>query len=539
MSEIKYPIGIQTFSEIIRGEYLYVDKTAYAHSLVNQGKYYFLSRPRRFGKSLLLSTLDALFRGRRELFRGLAIDSLDWDWEEYPVMHFDFSGKEYTEEDHFDRIVNESLSRWEEQYGCEGTSRDVDERFRTVIRSAYEKTGKQVVILVDEYDQPLLKTLHDDGKRDHFRSRMQTFYSVMKTMDSCIKFGMLTGVTRFSKVSVFSGLNNLNDISLDSQFNSICGISEKELQEYFAGSIADMAASVGVEAEELHSQLKRNYDGYHFSQDGEDIYNPFSLLNTFYKRKLGQYWYASGTPTFLVKQIERSDYSIPELDECHCTEGQLTGSDVYLRDPVPLLYQTGYLTIKGYDSEFMEYILGYPNREVAIGFAESLLVSFTEAPGSQTLVSRFVRDVRSGRADDFMKKLQSFTADISYDLIKREKTSEEERTSAAGVRGSYEAHYQNVMYVLFKLMGFYTHTEYKTSNGRIDMTVETPDYLYLMEFKIDGSADEAMKQIDDKEYALAFRHRGKRIIKIGASFDTRSRRLSEWKILIQDSLCET
>lgn len=234
MSEIKYPIGIQTFEKVRQDGYLYVDKTAYIYNLIKKGVYYFLSRPRRFGKSLLLSTLDALFRGRRELFRGLAIDSLDWDWEEYPVMHFDFSGKEYTEEDHFDRIVNESLSRWEEQYGCVGTSRDVDERFRTVIRSAYEKTGKQVVILVDEYDQPLLKTLHDEGKRDRFRSRMQTFYSVMKTMDTCIKFGMLTGVTRFSNVTVFSGLNNLNDISLDSQFNSICGISEKELQEYFA-----------------------------------------------------------------------------------------------------------------------------------------------------------------------------------------------------------------------------------------------------------------------------------------------------------------
>lgn len=419
MSRIKYPIGIQTFENIRKDGYLYVDKTEYIHQLVDTGKYYFLSRPRRFGKSLLLSTIDALFKGKRDLFEGLAIYDKDWDWKEYPVVHIDLNGKEYKEDAHLDQVLNENLSLYENKYGYSNTDREPDERLRTLIRTIFEQTGMQVVLLVDEYDQPLLRSLHDKDLNERFRSKLQAFYSGIKTMDSYIRFGMLTGVSRFSKVSIFSSLNNLRDISLEPDFNSICGISESELSDYFDEGMLQMAKKLKISTSDLREQLKSNYDGYHFAAYGEDIYNPFSLLNTFSSNRIGSYWVATGTTSSLLTVLNINTYPIRELEGCRCTENMLNGADIFLSDPIPFFFQSGYLTIKGYDAEFDEYILGMPNKEVSKGFNDLVLRTWMRSNEPATVISAFVKDVREGRVNDFMKKLDSFFAGIPYDHIKK------------------------------------------------------------------------------------------------------------------------
>lgn len=514
MEEIKYPIGIQSFESLIKGKYIYVDKTAIVHKLVSENKYYFLSRPRRFGKSLLLSTIEALFKAKRHLFEGLAIDSLPWEWEEHEVLHLDLNVRHYLDDSSLVSILARHLCEWESKYGITPGNDIPEDRFVAVIKKAYELSGRGVVILIDEYDKPLLSTLHDKEKQEYYRSLLQAFYGVLKSLDSYIKFGMLTGVTRFSKVSVFSGLNNLRDISLEPPFNSICGVSESELTSYFSESISRMANIEKKSATAIHEELKRNYDGYHFAASGEDMYNPFSILSTFANMRFSSYWFATGTPTFLVKLLEQSNFSIPELEDYKCSEDSLTGSDIYLTDPVPVFYQSGYLTIKGYDHEFAEYTLGFPNKEVAGGFSRFLMKSYLKSGDPTSALNNFVREVRAGHADKFMEKLQSFLADIPYDHI----------------RGDKEIHYENVMYLIMKLMGFHTSTEYRTSDGRIDMVIRTPDYIYVLEFKLDGTPEEALDQINRKEYALPFRIAGKTIYKIGASFSSKTHRMSGWKI---------
>lgn len=531
MGILKYPIGIQTFEKIRQDNYIYVDKTEYIYNLVNRNAYYFLSRPRRFGKSMLLSTIEALFKGRRDLFRGLAIDSLDWDWEVHEVLHMDFNGENFRQENAIDVFLDMQLKKFEHRYSIRQSEGSFGFRFREIIEAAYRQSGRQVVVLIDEYDKPLFDVIRDKPLLEYNRNQLQSFYSVLKTMDKYIKFGMLTGVTRFSKVSVFSGLNNLNDISLDEEFNSICGINESELARYFSGSIHEMAEKANTFPEEIHKELKNNYDGYHFAPGGEDIYNPFSILNTFSKKKFSDYWYATGTPGELVRLLEESSVPVPEMDKCRCSEDDLMGTDIYLTNPVPLFYQCGYLTIKDYDSEFDEYTLGFPNMEVSRGFSKSLMRSYLHGANASGMVNDFVRAVRKGEAEQFMKMLESFTAGIPYDLAKPSGKKESRNQDEEGwIKGGLEAHYQNVMYVVFKLMGFHTHAECKTSTGRIDLTIETSDYLYLMEFKIDSSPEKAIQQIDTSDYFLPYRHSHKRIIKIGANFDTTKRCLSSWII---------
>lgn len=526
MSEAKYPIGIQTFEKIIEEGYLYVDKTRYVHEIVNTGKYYFLSRPRRFGKSLLLSTIDALFQGKRELFKGLAIENMNWNWEKYPVFHLDLTGKVYDKETELDDILNEHLRRWESEYGYSLEGVEPDERFRTLILNAYEVTGKNVVVLIDEYDQPIVHNILNKKRLEIFKRKLSAFYSVLKAMDQYIRFAMMTGVSRFSKVSIFSGLNNLEDISLQPQYNAICGITETELSQYFDGGIDSLAKNENVSKEQIHEKLKANYDGYHFANSQEDVYNPFSLLNTFKSRMFGSYWFGTGTTSDLVKILERATFSIPELEGYRCSESLLTGSDIYLSNPVPLFFQTGYLTIKGYNSRFNQYVLGLPNKEVTEGFSDFLMSSYMRHSDSSMLISEFVMDVEEGRAETFMEKLQYFFAGIPYDHAVSGRLGE----GTEGVRGDKEIHYQNVMFAIMKLMGFYTHTEYRTSNGRIDMIVETSDYLYVMEFKIDSTPEKALEQINEKDYTLPFNLTDRKIIKIGANFDTATRRLSGWLI---------
>ena len=529
MSRSKYPIGIQTFAEIRENGYIYVDKTEFIHELVSNGKYYFLSRPRRFGKSLLISTFESFFRGKRDLFKGLAIDSMDWDWDEYPVFHLDFSGKVYEDLSELDDILSQHLRLWEVEMGYTMEGRAPDDRFKTAIRTAAETSGRKVVILIDEYDQPLVHNIANQKLLESFRKKLSAFYSVLKNMDAFIQFALITGVSRFSKVSIFSGLNNLKDISLLSKYNAICGITESELSEYFAEGIREMADEEGISTAQLHDNLKSNYDGYHFSKKGDDIYNPFSLLNTFSNLEFGSYWLATGTTSSLLEVLKVNEYPLQELEGCKATENMLNGADIFLSDPIPLFFQTGYLTIKDYDQEFKQYILGFPNREVTEGFNDLVLKTWMRVNEPATFVSDFVKDVRAGKAEAFMEKIKYFFAGIPYDHAKKDKAGKDDEES--GIRGSKEVHYQNVLYVIMKLMGFYTNTEYRTSDGRIDMVVETKDYVYVMEFKIDSTARAALDQIEDKGYAEPFRITGKKIYKIGANFDTRTRRLSDYIIV--------
>lgn len=524
MSALKYPIGIQTFETIRNDGYVYADKTRYIHDIVSKGQYYFLSRPRRFGKSLLISTIEALFKGRRELFRGLAIDSLDWDWESREVLHFDLNIRNYKEPDSLRSVLDAHLKKWETLYDILPDTDILVDRFAAVIRKAYHISGKRVVILVDEYDKPIIGTISDKKLQDEHRNLLQSFYSVLKSLDPYIRFGFLTGVSKFSKVSIFSGLNNLEDISLQPQYNAICGITEKELSAYFQTSMEDMARSEEVGIEEIHDQLKANYDGYHFANTDEDVYNPFSLLNTFKSKMFGSYWLATGTTSSLLDVLNVNSYRIQDLEGCRATANMLNGADIFLSDPIPFFYQTGYLTIKGYDREFKEYTLGFPNREVTEGFNDLVLKMWMQRSEPAALISEFIRDVRSGKVFDFMSKLQSFFAGIPYDHADSLKNSDDE----FGIQGYKEIHYQNVLYVIMRLMGFYTHTEFRTSNGRIDMLVTTSDYTYIMEFKIDSSAEKALCQINEKGYAIPFEYSHKKIFKIGANFDTKTRRLNEF-----------
>lgn len=525
---VKYPIGIQSFPDIIENGYLYVDKTKLIHEMITTGKYYFLSRPRRFGKSLLLSTIEAVFNGKKDLFKGLYISKTNWDWNEYEVIHIDLNGENYQGVDTLKAVINGILSQFENKYNIAAPADTFGLRFREIIKTASETSGRNVVILIDEYDKPILDTINDKRASEANRDTLQAFYSVLKSMDQYIKFAILTGISKFSKVSVFSGLNNLNDISLSSNFNAVCGVSESELTQYFSEGIKDLARCQSQYEEEIRCQLKNNYDGYLFSRKGEGIYNPFSLLNCFSKNEFGDYWFATGTPSSLIRLIEKSNFPIPELEQYECSESMLNGTDIYLTDPIPLLFQAGYLTIKGYDNRFKLFTLGFPNSEVAEGFSTLLLSSYSGELNQSAFLKQFVEDVEKGYAEAFMKKLQSFFAGIPYDHIYGNKKKTEDKKEA--IKGYIEVHFQNVMFVIMKLMGFYTHTEYRTSNGRIDMTIETTRYVYVMEFKINSSAKDALNQIETKEYSLPFKYQGKGIIKIGANFDTKTRTLSDFLV---------
>lgn len=364
MSIVKYPIGIQTFEKIREGNYVYVDKTKYIHEIASSATYYFLSRPRRFGKSLTITTLQALFEGRRELFEGLAIDSLEWDWQRHEVLHLDLNVRNYIDETSLLTIFDRHLREWEEKYGIDPVSDIPEDRFISIIKRGYEISGLGVVVLIDEYDKPLLAAIGNPKLQTVYRKQLQGFYGVLKSMDRYIRFGMITGVSRFSKVSIFSALNNLRDISLEPKYNSICGITETELSQYFDDGIRQMAERYGKSPEEMHNMLKSNYDGYHFAGFGEDIYNPFSLLNTFASERIGSFWLATGTTSSLLEVLNVNTYPIRELEGCKATENMLNGADIFLSDPVPFFFQTGYLTIKDYDPEFEQYVLGFPNREV-------------------------------------------------------------------------------------------------------------------------------------------------------------------------------
>ncbi len=488
-----YPVGIQNFESLRRDGYFYVDKTAKIYELAKTGRYYFLSRPRRFGKSLLVSTLEAYFQGKKELFEGLAMQEVEKEWKQYPVLYLDLNTRKYESEDSLSELLDEYLIGWENIYGKNEAEKGLERRFAGVIRRAHEKTGERVAILIDEYDKPMLQAIGDQKRQDSFRSTLKAFYGALKSEDGHIKFALLTGVTKFGKVSVFSDLNNLEDISRDEAYYDICGISEKELIDNFSEDI----------------------DGYHFYPDSPGIYNPFSLLNTFKKKQYGHYWFETGTPTYLVELLKLHKYDLYRMAHEKTTSNVLDSIDAASTNPIPVIYQSGYLTIKGYIPEPRIYELGFPNREVEEGFMNFLLPYYTPIQESESgfAIWDFISDVKSGDIDGFMERLQSFLADCPYELAK-----------------DIELHYQNVLFIVFRLAGLYTKVEYHTSRGRIDLVLQTDSYVYVMEFKLDGSAEQALQQIEEKQYALPFAKDSRKVYTIGVNFSSETRNIDKWVV---------
>lgn len=516
--DMLYPIGIQNFEKIRKEGYTYVDKTALIHRLATTGTYYFLSRPRRFGKSLLVSTMEAYFKGKKELFNGLAMEGLEKDWVEYPVLHIDLNIGRYIEPKDLDVILHQHLNNWEAQYGISQKYDDFGARFSDVIDAVVSQTGKKVVILVDEYDKPIVNNLRNEPLVDYYRKTLQGFYSVLKAKDGQIRFGFLTGVSKIGKLSVFSTLNNLTDISLNADYADICGISETELRKYFDESICELSSMHSMTKDECYVKLKRMYDGYHFDKNMKvGVYNPFSILNTFYSREFGEYWFETGTPTLLVDVMKQTSFDVTTLsDNIIVPAMTLNGMQDIVNKPVPLFFQTGYLTIKGYDSEYNEYRLGFPNDEVKNGFLNfiySYYVPVNPADDSTT-TSQLAKALKAGDPYTFMRTLDALFANTTYQI-----------------QGDSEKNFQYAMYIIMELLGEYVQAERATSNGRIDLLLQTKDYIYIIEIKIDNTADVALQQIEEKGYAKPFVNDPRKIFKIGVSFSTANRRIEDWKVI--------
>ena len=512
---MKYPIGIQHFEKIRREGYAYVDKTALMYKMVSQGSYYFLSRPRRFGKSLMVSTLEAFFSGKKELFEGLYASTIDWEWKAYPILHLDLNAEKYDTLEALSNMLDDFLAQQEKKYGKEETERSPGLRFQGIIRRAYEKTGIGVVILVDEYDKPLLQAIDNEPLQNEYRKTLKAFYAALKSCDRYIKFAFLTGVTKFGKVSVFSDLNNLIDISMLPQYSYICGISEEELRQNFDDGVVELAAENGMTKDECYERLRLDYDGYHFNEYTKaGVYNPFSLLNTLSFRTFRDYWFETGTPSFLVHQLKKTCYPLENMTVEEVATDTLNSIDIMDENPLPLLYQSGYLTLKSYDKEFDCYTLGFPNREVEQGFIKYLLPFYTPKVQDKNrfAITQFTKDVRSGHAEDFMHRLEDFFATGDYEVV-----------------GKAEKYFQNTLYVFFRLLGFYVDVEHHTANGRMDILMKTPQYIYILELKIDKSAADALQQIEDKDYARPFEDDSRQLFKIGINFST-EKKLIDWMI---------
>ena len=512
---MKYPLGIQSFGDIRTDGYLYVDKTSYIYDIVSSGKYYFLSRPRRFGKSLLISTLEAYFKGKKELFQGLAICQREKAWRQFPVLRLDMNVDNYKTLDVLYEVLGTTLNQWERQYGVVPTTTSVSLRLRNLIIDIYEKTGKKVVMLVDEYDKPLLQTMDNEQLQTEMRDALKAFYGVLKPMDDYMRFGFFTGVTKFSKVSVFSDLNNLTDLSMDHRYVGICGITEREIHENLDEDVGKLAEVNKMNKEECYRKLRDYYDGYHFCEDTEGIYNPYSLLNALSQQRFRDYWFETGTPSYLADTLRQTGYPLDRLTKEEATSQLLASLDSLPQTPIPLIYQSGYLTIKDYDPDFRTYRLGFPNKEVEHGFVEFLAKYYIpqERGYNSAFIADFVRDVRNGAAEQFMQRLEALFASGDYQ-----------------VAGDAELYFQNAVWVVFKMIGFYTEVERHTSDGRMDMLIQTRDFIYILEFKLDKSADEALQQIENKQYAKPFEHDTRTLYKIGVNFSSHSRRIEGWKI---------
>ena len=512
---VKYPIGEQSFENLREGNFIYVDKTRYIEKIVNGSQYYFLGRPRRFGKSLFLSTLKCFFEGKRELFKGLYIDTIDWDWKPYPVLHLDLNNQQYKEENNLDILIENFLSIKEKEYGITPAQQDHSVRFSNLIKGMYEATGKRVVILVDEYDKPLVNNIHNRERFEMYRDKLATIYSNFKSSAEYIRLVFLTGVSRFGKLSVFSGLNNISDISFLPQYSAICGVTEEELLSNFQQGIEDLGEESGNSFDEVVAMLKRWYDGYHFSEKSPDIYNPFSILHVLADKYYDNYWISSGTPTLLVEQLKRTSTDLTKLLNIRCDRNALRGLDIDNISPESLFYQTGYLTIKDYDPRRQLYRLGLPNIEVKQGFFEFLLPYYSNMRTNdvRVFVFDFLDEMEEGRVEAFMKRLESMFAGIGYDM-----------------KFDEERNVQNAFLILFSLIGLNVDTEVRTSDGRIDILVRTNDYVYIMELKYDGTPEEALEQIERKEYALPWAVDSRNVIEIGINYSSEKRRIDGWKV---------
>ncbi len=529
---MKFPIGIQTFEQIIDDGYVYVDKTALIHELVHSGKIYFLSRPRRFGKSLLVSTLKAYFQGKKECFKGLAIDSIEKDWAEYPVFHIDFNGSNFTEPGTLERKLEGTISSWERDYGKDPDYTDLGMRFAHVLSQAHRKYGRRCAVLIDEYDKPILDVLdtgiHTKAGEEEMlleernRDVLKGFYSVFKAADADLQFVLLTGVTKFSQVSVFSGFNQPADISMDARYETLCGITQDELELYFAEPIRKMAENYALSEKKMKERLKLHYDGYHFSEKMTDVYNPFSLLNAFDKRIIRDYWFSSGTPTYLIRLMNHFNENLDEMTGKYYEPEEFIDYKATVEKPLPMIYQSGYLTIKDYKQDRGTFLLDFPNNEVKKGFVSLVAADYLKP--KRESVNSWIQEVldalEAGEPETLRKQFTSFLASIPYTM--RRKQDEVER----------ERYFHYTFYLIFRIISVYTvYTEKQQSEGRVDCIVETGGYVYVFEFKLDGTADEALRQIEEKGYARPYEADPRQVFRIGAGFSSVTGTVSDWKVI--------
>lgn len=519
---MKYPIGIQSFNQIIEDGYVYVDKTNLVYQLTHEGKIYFLSRPRRFGKSLLISTLENYYLGRRELFRGLAIERLETEWTIYPVFHVDFNGTNFTKNGVLENMLLDYVQKWEKKYAAQVNEvLDVGLRFRDVLEAAHRQTGRRAVVLIDEYDKPILDVLDIDTELEKkHRNILKAFYSAFKSADEHLQFVLLTGVTKFSQVSIFSGFNQPNDISMDAHYETLCGITQEEIKTYFSEAVTAMANEYQCTPTEIRQRLKTQYDGYHFSNHLTDIYNPFSLLNAFSKKNIRDYWFSTGTPTYLIRLLNHAQETMNELTGKYYRPEEFIDYKADVERPLPMIYQSGYLTIKGYDRDFNTFLLDFPNNEVKNGFLTMVASSYLQ-PSEETgsWIRSLVIALRQGDVEQIRTLFTSFLSGIPYTMRRKEHEAERER------------YFQYTFYLILRLVSVYTvYVEKVQSQGRVDCVLETTDYIYIFEFKLDGTAIEALQQIEEKGYAREYASDSRKLYKIGASFSSETGTIEDWAI---------
>lgn len=513
-----YPVGIQTFERIRKENKLYIDKTEYVYRMTHSGGcYFFLSRPRRFGKSLLVSTFESYFSGKKELFEGLAIEKLEQKWMEYPVLHFDMSGGKHMEKEQLEDYLSNRLEAEERKWGITHTKRGANDRLTELITTAYEISGKQVVVLIDEYDAPMLDVAHDKETLDVLRNLMRNFFSPLKMCEPMLRFVFLTGITKFSQVSIFSELNNIKNISLDDEYAGVCGITKEELLTQMSEDIDVLAEAQGMTREETIAKLKENYDGYHFSPASPDVFNPYSLLNCFDDKNFGAYWFSSGTPTYLINMLRKFKVLPAKIGRSLARSSAFDAPTENLKTITPLLYQSGYITIKGYDKMSQLFTLDLPNKEIKVGLFESLLPYYLEgmyAEEGDVAIAQMSVLIRQGDMDGALRLLQEFLGTVPYCN-----------------NTNYEGHYQQVLFIIFTLLThFVVDVEVHTPNGRVDVVMETEDTLYLIELKLNKSAQSAMQQINLKQYGQRFARCGKPIVKVGVNFDAKKGNIEDWII---------
>lgn len=518
---MKYPIGIQSFDRIIEDGYLYIDKTDMVYNLTHGGSIYFLSRPRRFGKSLLVSTLKNYFLGRKELFKGLKIDAMEKDWKVYPVFHIDFNGGEYTCPGALRDAITGYISDWEKEYCIEDGSKDINLglRFKRILAKVHEQTGLRAVVLVDEYDKPILDVLdvNKDLEEEH-RNILKGFYSVFKGADEHLQFVLLTGVTKFSQVSVFSGFNQPEDISMSRDYETLCGVTQEELDSCFGKRIEEMADEMGCSVERMRQLLKEQYDGYHFSKRMTDVYNPFSVLNAMKSKEIDDYWFRSGTPTYLIRLLSHFNENMNEITGKYYATKEFIDYKANVEMPLPMIYQSGYLTIKGFDMEDNTFLLDYPNKEVKEGFLSLVAAGYFNTRESiDSWIRSAASQLKKGQLEDFRTGLTSFLASIPYTMRRKENERERER------------YFHYTFYLIMRLISIYTvYTEKVQSHGRVDCIVETPQYVYIFEFKLDGTAEEALRQIEEKGYAREYEADTRKLYKVGAVFSSETGTIEEF-----------